>query len=112
MKKLVLIRHGESLWNKENRFTAWVDVNLTGKGIREATEAGRWPKDEEYVFDVASTSLLKRAMKTLWIVLEEMDLMWIPVHHSWRLNERHYGGLETVEKATQAVAGQLGKAKE
>lgn len=104
MKKLVLLRHGESIWNKSNRFTGWTDVTLTGRGIEEAIEAGRTLKNEGYVFDVAYTSVLQRAIKTLWLTLEEMDLMWIPVYRSWRLNERHYGALqglnktETVEK--------------
>ena len=104
MKKLVLLRHGESLWNKENRFTGWIDVGLSDKGLEEALESGRVLAREGFVFDVAYTSVLKRAVKTLWVALEEMDLMWIPVHHSWRLNERHYGALqglnktETVEK--------------
>ena len=104
MKKLVILRHGESTWNKENRFTGWVDVKLSPKGLDEATEAGRTMRNEGFGFDVAYTSLLKRAIKTLWLVLEEMDHMWIPVHRSWRLNERHYGTLqglnklETVEK--------------
>jgi len=104
MKKLVLLRHGESVWNKENRFTGWIDVGLSEQGTLEALEAGRVLAREGYVFDVAYTSVLKRAIKTLWLALEEMDLMWIPVHHSWRLNERHYGALqglnktETVEK--------------
>ena len=104
MYKLVLLRHGESVWNKENRFTGWIDVTLSEKGVEEAKEAGRVLKEEGFVFDVAYTSVLKRAIKTLWLAQEEMDLMWIPVHHSWRLNERHYGGLqglnkgETVEK--------------
>ncbi len=104
MKKLVVLRHGESTWNKENRFTGWVDVKLSPKGLDEATEAGRTMRNEGLGFDVAYTSLLKRAIKTLWLVLEEMDHMWIPVHRSWRLNERHYGTLqglnklETVEK--------------
>lgn len=102
MKKLVLIRHGESQWNKENRFTGWVDVGLSEKGIQEATEAGRILKKDGYTFDIAYTSVLKRAIKTLWIVLEEMDLMWIPVHRSWRLNERHYGGLTGLDKAETA----------
>lgn len=104
MYKLVLLRHGESVWNKENRFTGWIDVGLSEKGTEEAKEAGRVLSKEGFVFDVAYTSVLKRAIKTLWLALEEMDLMWIPVHHNWRLNERHYGGLqglnktETVEK--------------
>ena len=102
MKKLVLVRHGESIWNKENRFTGWVDVGLTEKGIAEALEGARALRDEGYVFDVAYTSVLKRAIKTLWLVLEEMDLMWIPVHRSWRLNERHYGALQGLNKAETA----------
>ena len=99
MKKIVLIRHGESTWNKENRFTGWTDVGLSDKGIDEAVQAGRTLLCAGYVFDVAYTSVLKRAIKTLWIVLEEMDLMWIPVHYSWRLNERHYGALQGLNKA-------------
>jgi len=99
MKKIVLIRHGESTWNKENRFTGWTDVGLSDKGVDEAVQAGRTLLCEGYVFDVAYTSVLKRAIKTLWIVLEEMDLMWIPVHYSWRLNERHYGALQGLNKA-------------
>ena len=99
MKRLVLLRHGESIWNKENRFTGWTDVGLTDKGVQEAIEAGRVLKQEGYTFDLAYTSVLKRAIKTLWLVLEEMDLMWIPVHRSWRLNERHYGALQGLNKA-------------
>ncbi len=99
MNKIVLIRHGESTWNKENRFTGWTDVGLSEKGVDEAVQAGRTLLCEGYVFDVAYTSVLKRAIKTLWIVLEEMDLMWIPVHYSWRLNERHYGALQGLNKA-------------
>src|SRR5215813_15438446 len=108
MKRLVLLRHGESTWNKENRFTGWTDVELSEKGVQEAREAGRVLHREGYVFDVAYTSVLKRAIKTLWLALEEMDLMWIPIHNSWRLNERHYGALqglnkvETVEKRGEA----------
>jgi 2,3-bisphosphoglycerate-dependent phosphoglycerate mutase len=102
MKKVVLIRHGESLWNKENRFTGWVDVGLSEKGMQEALEAGKVLLREGYRFDVAYTSVLKRAIKTLWIVLEEMDLMWIPVYRSWRLNERHYGALQGLNKAEMA----------
>jgi 2,3-bisphosphoglycerate-dependent phosphoglycerate mutase len=94
MKKLVLLRHGESTWNKENRFTGWTDVPLSEKGVHEAGEAGRLLAKEGFIFDVAFTSVLKRAIKTLWIALEEMDLMWIPVHNHWRLNERHYGALQ------------------
>ncbi len=102
MKKLILVRHGESVWNKENRFTGWTDVGLSEKGVEEATQAGRILAKEGYVFDMAFTSVLKRAIKTLWIVLEEMDLMWIPVYHSWRLNERHYGALQGLNKAETA----------
>ena len=98
MKKVVLLRHGESLWNKENLFTGWTDVELSEKGLQEAVEAGRVLRSEGYVFDVAFTSVLKRAIKTLWLALEEMDLMWIPVHNSWRLNERHYGALQGLNK--------------
>ena len=102
MKKLVLLRHGESEWNRQNRFTGWTDVPLDEKGIQEATEAGRILHEEGYVFDVAYTSLLSRAIKTLWLVLEEMDLMWVPVSRSWRLNERHYGALQGLNKAETA----------
>ena len=102
MKTIVLLRHGESVWNKENRFTGWTDVPLSEKGIREAREAGRVLREGGYTFDIAYTSVLKRAIKTLWIVLEEMDLMWIPVVHSWRLNERHYGALQGLNKAETA----------
>jgi 2,3-bisphosphoglycerate-dependent phosphoglycerate mutase len=103
MKKLVLIRHGESVWNKENRFCGWTDVGLSEKGVEEALQGGRILAKEGYVFDVAFTSVLKRAIKTLWIVLEEMDLMWIPVHNNWRLNERHYGALQGLNKAETAA---------
>jgi 2,3-bisphosphoglycerate-dependent phosphoglycerate mutase len=102
MTKLVLIRHGESTWNKENRFTGWTDVDLSEKGQAEAHEGGQVLKQEGYVFDVAYTSVLKRAIRTLWTVLDEMDLMWIPVHRSWRLNERHYGALQGLNKAEMA----------
>jgi len=102
MKKLVLLRHGESTWNKENRFTGWTDVALSERGTQEAVEAGRVLLKEGYVFDVAYTSVLKRAIKTLWLVLEEMDLMWIPVVRCWRLNERHYGALQGLNKAETA----------
>ena len=98
MKQLVLLRHGESVWNKENLFTGWTDVGLSEKGNQEAAEAGRILHSEGYVFDVAYTSVLKRAIKTLWIALEEMDLMWIPVYNHWRLNERHYGALQGLNK--------------
>ncbi len=107
MKKVVLLRHGESIWNKENRFTGWTDVPLSEKGIAEATEAGRLLREAGFTFDCAFTSLLKRAIKTLWIVLEEMDLMWIPVQGSWRLNERHYGALQGLNKSESAA--QLGE---
>lgn len=100
--KLVLLRHGESIWNKENKFTGWTDVDLSEKGIREAKSAGDLLKKEGYAFDIAYTSVLKRAIRTLWIVLDEMDLMWIPVVRSWRLNERHYGGLQGLNKAETA----------
>lgn len=103
MKKLVLVRHGESTWNKENRFTGWTDVDLSEKGRQEAREGGQVLKREGYVFDVAYTSVLKRAIRTLWTVLDEMDLMWIPVHRSWRLNERHYGALQGLNKAETAA---------
>lgn len=99
MKTLVLLRHGESVWNKENRFTGWTDVDLTERGVQEARDAGRLLRKEGYSFDVAYTSVLKRAIKTLWLVLEEMDLMWIPIHNHWRLNERHYGALQGLNKA-------------
>lgn len=102
MKQLVLLRHGESTWNKENRFTGWTDVGLSDKGVREALEAGRVLRQEGYTFDVAFTSLLKRAIKTLWLALEEMDLMWIPIHLDWRLNERHYGALQGLNKSETA----------
>jgi 2,3-bisphosphoglycerate-dependent phosphoglycerate mutase len=101
--KVVLLRHGESVWNKENLFTGWTDVDLSEKGKEEAEDAGRTLKQEGYVFDVAYTSVLKRAIRTLWIVLEEMDLMWIPVHRDWRLNERHYGALQGLNKAQTAA---------
>jgi 2,3-bisphosphoglycerate-dependent phosphoglycerate mutase len=103
MFKLVLLRHGESTWNKENRFTGWTDVDLSEKGRQEAIEAGRLLKEGSYVFDVAFTSVLKRAIRTLWITLDALDLMWIPVSKSWRLNERHYGGLQGLNKAETAA---------
>ena len=99
MKKLVLLRHGESEWNKSNRFTGWTDVGLTSKGVQEAISAGKTLKDEGYTFDIAYTSVLKRAIKTLWLGLEEMDRIWIPVQRDWRLNERHYGALQGLNKA-------------
>ena len=103
MYKIVLIRHGESTWNKENRFTGWTDVDLSEKGVQEAIDGGRLLKEGGYVFDVAYTSVLKRAIKTLWIALEQMDQMWIPVHNTWRLNERHYGALQGLNKAETAA---------
>ena len=102
MSKIVLLRHGESVWNKENKFAGWTDVGLSEKGIEEAKESGRNLRKEGYLFDIAFTSVLSRAIKTLWLVLEEMDLMWIPVHHSWRLNERHYGALQGLNKVETA----------
>lgn len=102
MKTLVLLRHGESTWNRENRFTGWVDIGLSDRGVQEAVHAGRVLAVKGFEVDVAYTSVLKRAIKTLWIVLEEMDLMWIPVHGSWRLNERHYGALQGLNKAETA----------
>jgi 2,3-bisphosphoglycerate-dependent phosphoglycerate mutase len=102
MHKLVILRHGESTWNRENRFTGWTDVDLSEKGRQEALEGGRALKAEGFTFDVAYTSVLKRAIRTLWIVLDEMDLMWIPVHRTWRLNERHYGALQGLNKAETA----------
>ncbi len=103
MYKVVLLRHGESAWNKENRFTGWTDVDLSEKGLAEAKKAGEVLKKEGFVFDIAFTSVLKRAIRTLWIVLDEMDLMWIPVYNSWRLNERHYGALQGLNKAEMAA---------
>jgi 2,3-bisphosphoglycerate-dependent phosphoglycerate mutase len=103
MYKLVLLRHGESQWNLDNRFTGWTDVDLTENGCREARAAGELLKREGYAFDIAYTSLLKRAIRTLWIGLDAMDLMWLPVVHSWRLNERHYGALQGLNKAETAA---------
>jgi 2,3-bisphosphoglycerate-dependent phosphoglycerate mutase len=103
MKKVILLRHGESVWNKENRFTGWTDVDLTEKGVEEARKAGELMRDAGFVFDLAHTSVLKRAIKTLWLALEPLDLMWIPVLHSWRLNERHYGALQGLNKAETAA---------
>lgn len=102
MKKLVLVRHGESEWNKENRFTGWTDVDLSDRGIREAHDAGKVLKENGFVFDLTYTSYLKRAIKTLNIILEEMDLMWLPVRKSWRLNEKHYGNLQGLNKTETA----------
>ena len=101
--ELVLLRHGESTWNKEGKFTGWTDVDLSDRGIAEASNAGRTLREKGYVFDVAFTSVLTRAIRTLWLVLDEMDLMWIPVHRSWRLNERHYGALQGSGKAEMAA---------
>ena len=103
MHKLVLLRHGESTWNNENRFTGWTDVDLTARGVDEAREAGRLLKEGGYFFDVAYTSVLKRAIRTLWIVIDVLDLMWIPLTNSWRLNERHYGALQGLNKAETAA---------
>src|SRR5208282_1029829 len=103
MHKVVLLRHGESTWNKANRFTGWTDVDLSEKGRQEAGEAGAVLKAGGYMFDVAYTSVLKRAIRTLWMALDELDLMWIPVHRSWRLNERHYGALQGLNKAETAA---------
>ncbi len=101
--KVVLLRHGESTWNKENRFTGWTDVDLSEKGLAEAHRAGELLKADGYVFDVAYTSVLKRAIRTLWIALDELDQMWIPIHNSWRLNERFYGALQGLNKAETAA---------
>ncbi|HET7033568.1 MAG TPA: 2,3-diphosphoglycerate-dependent phosphoglycerate mutase [Casimicrobiaceae bacterium] len=103
MHKLVLLRHGESVWNRENRFTGWADVGLTAQGEEEARQAANLLSEAGFAFEVAFTSVLKRAIKTLWTVLEEMDRMWIPIHHSWRLNERHYGALQGLNKAETAA---------
>lgn len=102
MYKVVLLRHGESDWNKQNRFTGWTDVDLTEKGIQEATTAGKLMKEVGFVFDLAFTSVLKRAIRTLWLALDEMDLLWIPDIKTWRLNERHYGALQGLNKAETA----------
>jgi 2,3-bisphosphoglycerate-dependent phosphoglycerate mutase len=103
MYQIVLLRHGESTWNKENRFTGWTDVDLSEKGIEEASQAAVLLKQGDYTFDIAYTSVLKRAIRTLWITLDGMDLMWIPVVRSWRLNERHYGALQGLNKAETAA---------
>ncbi len=103
MYKVVLLRHGESDWNRENRFTGWTDVDLSVKGLDEAAKAGNLLAAEGFTFDVSFASVLKRAIRTLWITLDRMDLMWIPVHHSWRLNERHYGALQGLDKAETAA---------
>ena len=102
MYKVVLLRHGESQWNLDNRFTGWTDVDLTEKGIQEALNAGKVLKENGFTFDIAFTSVLKRALKTLWITLDEMDLLWIPFVKNWRLNERHYGALQGLNKAETA----------
>jgi len=107
MKKIVLLRHGESVWNKENRFTGWTDVDLSEKGLVEAREAGKLLKEAGYVFDLALGSVLRRAIRTMWIALDELDLMWIPQQLSWRLNERHYGALQGLNKAE--MAGKYGE---
>jgi 2,3-bisphosphoglycerate-dependent phosphoglycerate mutase len=109
MHRLVLLRHGESTWNRENRFTGWTDVDLSDQGRVEAREAARLMAVEKYELDVAYTSVLKRAIRTLWIALDELDMMWIPVHRSWRLNERHYGALQGLNKAE--TAAQYGEAQ-
>jgi len=106
MVKFVLLRHGESIWNLENRFTGWTDIDLSDRGVGEAHEAAQWLKGEGYTFDVAFTSVLKRAIRTLWIILDDLNLMWIPVHRSWRLNERHYGALQGLNK--EETAGRFG----
>src|SRR5438034_1947732 len=98
MHKVVLLRHGESVWNMENRFTGWTDVDLSPKGVEEARAAGRQMLADGYAFDLAFTSVLKRAIRTLWLALDEMDRMWIPVQKTWRLNERHYGALQGLNK--------------
>ena len=103
MYKIVLMRHGESTWNLDNRFTGWTDVDLTEKGIVEARQAGKLLREAGYTFDLAYTSVLKRAIRTLWGTLDEMDLMWLPVIHDWRLNERHYGALQGLNKAETAA---------
>ena len=103
MYKVVLVRHGESVWNQENRFTGWKDVDLSEKGLREAHAAGVLLKEQGFSFDVAYTSVLRRAIRTLWIILDEMNLMWIPIHNSWKLNERHYGSLQGLNKSEMAA---------
>ena len=103
MYKVVLLRHGESVWNKENRFTGWTDVDLSEKGVEEAKSAGKVLKEKGFIFDVAYTSVLKRAIKTLWLALENLDQMYLPIINSWRLNERHYGALQGLNKAETAA---------
>jgi 2,3-bisphosphoglycerate-dependent phosphoglycerate mutase len=102
-RTLVLLRHGESTWNQENRFTGWADVDLTAQGRQQAIDAGRILREHGYKFDLAYTSVLKRAIRTLWIVLDELDLMWIPIHNCWQLNERHYGALQGLNKSLAAA---------
>jgi 2,3-bisphosphoglycerate-dependent phosphoglycerate mutase len=102
MNKLVLLRHGESTWNRENRFTGWTDVDLTVRGLEEAKNSGRLLRENGFTFDIAYTSVLKRAIRTLWIALDEMDQMWVPIELSWRLNERHYGALQGLSKSETA----------
>ena len=109
MYKIVLMRHGESTWNLDNRFTGWTDVDLTEKGRAEATRAGQLLREAGFCFDLAYTSVLKRAIRTLWLTLDEMDLMWIPIEHDWRLNERHYGALQGLNKSE--TAAQYGEAQ-
>lgn len=111
MPTLVLLRHGESTWNQENRFTGWTDVDLSSIGCEQAREAGRILRKDGFTFDIAYTSVLKRAIRTLWIVLDQMDLMWIPVHNCWRLNERHYGALQGLNKAETAAEFGEGQVK-
>ncbi len=103
MKKIILLRHGESTWNKENRFTGWTDVDLTPKGLQEAQNAGQLLREHGFAFDIAYTSVLKRAIRTLWTVFDEMNQMWVPIQHTWRLNERHYGALQGLNKAETAA---------
>jgi len=103
MYKIVFMRHGESTWNLANRFTGWVDVDLTEKGVAEARQAGKLLQEAGFTFDLAYTSVLKRAIRTLWTTLDEMDMMWLPVQHDWRLNERHYGALQGLNKAETAA---------
>ena len=103
MKQLILVRHGQSAWNLENRFTGWADIDLTPTGVEQSLTAGRLLREKGYEFDIAYTSVLKRAIRTLWHIQDAMDLMWVPVVHSWRLNERHYGGLTGLNKAETAA---------
>ncbi len=103
MPQLVLLRHGESTWNHQNRFTGWTDVDLSARGLEEARRAGEVLRAEGFDFDIAYTSLLKRAIRTLWVVLDQLDRMWVPVHREWRLNERHYGALQGLDKAATAA---------